>query len=506
MKKMIITTLITTIILSSINIPTITVKAATTEYVDIYIPNIRRQLSNEFYKGEFIPYIEDEDTFVKADSNCETSCDVENQKVTMRGLDGKINTFKYQKKVDTDFPNQKNYIKCMLCDKKWEYTPETLNEVYKKIASEDACGKYTIKASDLEKFTNTEFLSKHKYNFYACPQRTYFYDNWGNAYYPNLENNFSLITNNNDIYYYDAHHSFLSTYDYMVTHATDTAQDHIDYNTTKLACQPGGYRPTGAYHYTTIDWDGSEFTDRQVQPISNIPVSKSTWWGVTDIKNKYPNYYDEDFEEYELKPVTISESYTGTPNYKILNYVEEPKITTEEPTTEQPTAELVTVKPVVETTTKVTTETVNTSSVSEEPVVTNSKKITANKAVYEIDVNGKSVTIIEVDKNVKDFTIKNTINYNGKTYKVTKIGANAFNKCKKLRKVVIGKNITSISKNTFEKCTKLKSIIIKGKKVSLKKNCFKGIAKNAKITVPKTGKSFYKKQLKKAGCKSAKIK
>lgn len=505
MKKMIITTLITTIILSSINIPTITVKAATTEYVDIYIP---RWLSNEFYTGEFIPYIEDEDAFEKADINGDFSFDIENHKVTMPGFDGKINTFKYQKDVDTDFPNQTNYIKCSPCDKKWEYTPETLNEVYKKIASEDECGKYTIKASDLEKFTNTEFLSE--FNFYARPQRTYVYDNWGNAYYPNRTNNFSLITNNNDIYYYDAHHSFLSNYDHIITHGSTTCQDHIDYNTTKSFCQSTNYRQSGAYHYSTIDWDKSAFTDRQVQPISNISVSKSAWFSVTNIRNNYPNYYDEAFEEYELKPIAISDSYTGTPNYQTdyLDYVEEPttEITTEESITEQPTAELVTVKPVVETTTEVTTETVDTPSVSEEPVVTNSKKITANKAVYEIDVNGKSVTIIKVDKNVKDFTIKNTIKYNGKTYKVTKISANAFKKCKKLRKVVIGKNITSISKNTFKKCKKLKSIIIKGKKVSLKKNCFKGIAKNAKITVPKTRKSFYKKQLKKAGCKGAKIK
>lgn len=506
MKKMIISTLITAIILSSINIPTITVKAATTEYVDIYIP---KWLSNEFYKGDFIPYVEDEDTLVEADCNDEISFDIENQEVTMRGLDGKIDIFKYQKDVDTDFPNQKNYIKCRLCDKKWEYTPETLNEVYKKIASEDKCGKYTIKASDVEKFTIAEFLSE--YNFYARPQRTYYYDNWGNTYYPNLKNNYSLITNNTDIYYYDAHHSFLSRFDYFITHGGTTCQDHIDYNTNQRSCQSASYRQSGAYHYSTIDWDNSTFTDRQVQPISNISVSKSAWFSVTNIRNNYPNYYDEAYEEYELKPIAISESYTGTPNYQTdyLDYVEEPittENTTEEPITEQPTAELVTVKPVVETTTEVTTETVDTSSASEEPVVTNSKKITANKAVYEIDVNGKSVTIIKVDKNVKDFTIKNTIKYNGKTYKVTKISANAFKKCKKLRKVVIGKNITSISKNTFKKCKKLKSIIIKGKKVSLKKNCFKGIAKNAKITVPKTRKSFYKKQLKKAGCKGAKIK
>lgn len=504
MKKMIITTLITAIILSSINIPTITVKAATTEYVDIYIP---RWLTNEFDKGEYIPYIEDEDTILSYDSSSSWAIDKDNKTIYWRGHDGILNTYKYQTTIDTDYPNQKNYITCMLCDKKWGYTPETLNEVYKKIASEDKCGKYTIKASDLEKFTNTEFLSE--YNFYAEPQRTYTYDNWGNAYYPN-RNNYSLITNNNDKYYYDAHHSFLSDYDFIITHASHICQDHIDYNTNKNRCQAGGYRPTGAYHYSTIDWDNSVFTDRQVQPISNIPVSKSAWFSVTNIRNKYPNYYDEAFEEYELKPIAISDSYTGTPNYQTdyLDYVEEPttEITTEEPITEQPTAELVTVKPVVETTTEVTTETVDTPSVSEEPVVTNSKKITANKAVYEIDVNGKSVTIVKVDKNVKDFTIKNTIKYNGKTYKVTKISANAFKKCKKLRKVVIGKNITSISKNTFKKCKKLKSIIIKGKKVSLKKNCFKGIAKNAKITVPKTRKSFYKKQLKKAGCKGAKIK
>lgn len=502
MKKMIITTLITAIILSSINIPAFTVKAAETDYIDIYIP---KWLTNEFDKGEYIPYIEDEDTILSYDSSW--AIDKDNKTIYWHGHDGILNTYKYQTTIDTDYPNQKNYITCMLCNKKWEYTPETLNEVYKKIASEDVCGKYTINVSDLETFTNTEFLSE--YNFYAEPQRTYTYDNWGNAYYPN-KNNYSLITNNNDKYYYDAHHSFLSDYDYIITHASHICQDHIDYNTNKNRCQAGNYRSAGAYHYITIDWDGSEFTDCQVQPVANVPVSQSAWYSVTNIRNNYPNFYDEAYEEYELKPIAISEPYVGTPNYQTdyLNYVEESttEVTTEEPTTEQPTAELVTVKPVVETTTEVTTETVDTSSASEEPVVTNSKKITANKAVYEIDVNGKSVTIIKVDKNVKDFTIKNTIKYNGKTYKVTKISTNAFKKCKKLRKVVIGKNITSISKNTFKKCKKLKSIIIKGKKVSLKKNCFNGIAKNAKITVPKTRKSFYKKQLKKAGCKGAKIK
>ena len=106
------------------------------------------------------------------------------------------------------------------------------------------------------------------------------------------------------------------------------------------------------------------------------------------------------------------------------------------------------------------------------------------------------------NKKVTSVAIPATVNLNGTTYKVTSIKANAFKKCKKLKKVTIGKNIKTIGKNAFYQCTKLKSITIKTTRLANKtigSKAFAKLNKKVKIKVPKKKLSAYKKLLKKKG-------
>ena len=98
----------------------------------------------------------------------------------------------------------------------------------------------------------------------------------------------------------------------------------------------------------------------------------------------------------------------------------------------------------------------------------------------------------------------------GTVAQVTAVAPNAFKKCKKLKKVVLGKNIEKVGKNAFNGCKNLKTITIKSTKLTKKsfgKNAFKGISKKATITVPKKQYKNYKKWLKATGLsKGVKIK
>ena len=133
------------------------------------------------------------------------------------------------------------------------------------------------------------------------------------------------------------------------------------------------------------------------------------------------------------------------------------------------------------------------------------------KNIYKVTVADMTVACIgNSNKKVKTVTIPNKITYNGTTFKVTSIGANAFKNYKKLTKVTIGSGITSIGKQAFSGCKALKNIAIKTKKLIVKtvgSKAFKGIYKKASIKVPANKKKIYKKILKAKGVSAkAKIK
>ena len=116
-----------------------------------------------------------------------------------------------------------------------------------------------------------------------------------------------------------------------------------------------------------------------------------------------------------------------------------------------------------------------------------------------------TVTLVKRNNKKTAFTVPATVkSANGKyTFKVTAIANKAFKGDKKLKKVVIGKNVQTIGKSAFEKATNLKSITIKS--TSLKKvgsKAFKGIHAKAKIKVPAKKLRSYKRLLKGKGQKA----
>lgn len=173
------------------------------------------------------------------------------------------------------------------------------------------------------------------------------------------------------------------------------------------------------------------------------------------------------------------------------------------------------------------------------------KILKGSNAKYKVTVapkkdskTGGTVSYMKVtNKNAKTVTVPNTVKINGVTYKVTSIGNSAFNGCKKLKKVTLGKNITTIGdkafykcsaltkitipskvskigKSAFQNCKKLKNITIKTTKLTSQKvgkNAFKGVGssyyKKVEVKVPAKKLKSYKTLLKKAGLSSkAKVK
>ena len=123
-------------------------------------------------------------------------------------------------------------------------------------------------------------------------------------------------------------------------------------------------------------------------------------------------------------------------------------------------------------------------------------KYTVAGCQYKVIKAGAEVSLVGTNKNAKSVTIPAVIKVKGVTYKVTSIGAKAFNGSKKLTKVTIGTNIKKISNNAFFKCKSLKMVTIKSvllTKKTANKKAFKGVNKKMVIKVPKKMKKAYVK-------------
>ena len=92
--------------------------------------------------------------------------------------------------------------------------------------------------------------------------------------------------------------------------------------------------------------------------------------------------------------------------------------------------------------------------------------------------------------------VPDTVEVNGTTYKVTSIEKKAFGTGKKIKTIILGKNVKTIKKDAFAGCKTLRKIIVKTKKLTKKtvaKKAFRGVRKNVRIIVPKKKKQAYKK-------------
>lgn len=100
------------------------------------------------------------------------------------------------------------------------------------------------------------------------------------------------------------------------------------------------------------------------------------------------------------------------------------------------------------------------------------------------------------NKNIKQVTIPETVTINHLTYQVTAIQKNAFQGCKKLKKVTIGSNITKIGANAFQGCKKLRTIRVNTPSLkSVSKKAFQKIGKKPVIYVPGNKKKSFQKKL-----------
>ncbi len=92
--------------------------------------------------------------------------------------------------------------------------------------------------------------------------------------------------------------------------------------------------------------------------------------------------------------------------------------------------------------------------------------------------------------------VPDTVVLNGTTYKVTSIEKKAFGTAKKIKTIILGKNVKSIKKDAFAGCKTLQKIVVKTKKLTKKtvaKKAFRGVRKNVRIIVPKKKKTAYRK-------------
>ncbi|MBR3646303.1 MAG: leucine-rich repeat protein, partial [Lachnospiraceae bacterium] len=124
-----------------------------------------------------------------------------------------------------------------------------------------------------------------------------------------------------------------------------------------------------------------------------------------------------------------------------------------------------------------------------EPVVTPTtptvKSFTIKKTgqTYKvISAESKTVKLTAVKTKKTKVTIPKTVTYKKVKYKVVTVGKSSFKNSKKVKTVVVEKNVKKIESKAFYGCKNLKLVNIKTKALkSVGKNAFKNINKKAKI-------------------------
>lgn len=136
---------------------------------------------------------------------------------------------------------------------------------------------------------------------------------------------------------------------------------------------------------------------------------------------------------------------------------------------------------------------------SDKPEAQGSKLRDENGAVYVItktDSKNPEVTYQKAAATKGTVVVPDTIVVNGTTYKVTSIEKKAFETGKKIKTIILGKNVKFIKKDAFAGCKALQKIVVKTKKLTKKtvaKKAFRGVRKNVRIVVPKKKKQAYRK-------------
>lgn len=101
-----------------------------------------------------------------------------------------------------------------------------------------------------------------------------------------------------------------------------------------------------------------------------------------------------------------------------------------------------------------------------------------------------------VTKTIPVAEIPATVMAGGKKYRVISIAAKAFQGCRNLKRVTIGKNIKTVGKKAFYGCTRLRNIVVQTQKLSgrtVGKKAFGNTGPKVKVKVPAKKLSLYRK-------------
>lgn len=124
---------------------------------------------------------------------------------------------------------------------------------------------------------------------------------------------------------------------------------------------------------------------------------------------------------------------------------------------------------------------------------TNYKKgdqITIGNFVYKISsITDRRVRVMSlVDESVTNVSVPNTVSFDGRTYSVTCINANAFRGNRYVKKITLGTNIRSIEHYAFYNCPKLAKVVINSRNlVNISNYAFKKLNTSLKVYVPTRG-------------------
>ena len=123
-------------------------------------------------------------------------------------------------------------------------------------------------------------------------------------------------------------------------------------------------------------------------------------------------------------------------------------------------------------------------------------KVTIDGVRYELLKRTFTARVDAVEreyKNMKSYTIPEEVTADGDTYRVTLIGAKAFNNCPLLEEIIIPDSVTEIESSesvgdtyyyAFHNCTSLKSITLPNKLTKIGDSAFKGCTGLTSITIP----------------------
>lgn len=125
---------------------------------------------------------------------------------------------------------------------------------------------------------------------------------------------------------------------------------------------------------------------------------------------------------------------------------------------------------------------------------------------YKITSNSTNeIAVVRADKSAINVVIPNSVNIEGKTYKCTRIGTDAFEKCSNLTSITISNSVTDINYGAFYGCYKIEKVIslienpfpiavdkIHNSAFIIYNDVFKSeVYKNATLYVPNGTKSKY---------------